>query len=380
MKLAASAGPMRAGLSLASRIRGEHTKSAVISAVLITLLLAGTALAGPAQPPFLPAQGSTSPANGDLNPYGLAVVPSNFPGRTLTPGQLLVSNFNNSEAGGNLQGQGTTIVIVDPNSAQQPGVFFQGASPIGFTNALSIVKAGFVFAGSVFTTLPDASDPTPGPLLVLDKNGNQVDAITTGTNGPWGLAVNDQGNTAQLFISNVFDGTVTRLNVSFKKGSFSVVGSPTTIASGYSFGLDDAGLVVGPAGLAYDSQADRLYVASEDDNEIFVITKASTRTSDAGVGTLVFSDPHLEGPLGLIFVPNGDLITANADPAAHSDPNNPSALVEFTNKGAFVRAFSIDSQEGGAFALLNLSSKGANQFAYVDDVLSNISIWRLSPQ
>ena len=92
-------------------------------------------------------------------------------------------------------------------------------------------------------------NPTPairprGPLLVLDKNGNLVESITTGTNGPWGLAVNDLGDSAQLFVSNVFDGTVTRLNVSFHKGSVRVVGSPTTIGSGYAFGLDTAALVV----------------------------------------------------------------------------------------------------------------------------------------
>jgi len=382
---ALNARPVSAGLRVQ---RGAHLVRTILAGpgvtLFVTLLLlcvSRAALADPSfKPPFLPAQGSTSPSNGDLNPYGLAVVPANFPGHTLTPGQLLVSNFNNNEAGGNLQGQGTTIVIIDPNTAQQLGVFFQGTSPIGFTNALAIVKEGFVFAGSVFTTLPDASDPTPGPLLVLDKNGNQIEAITTGTNGPWGLAINDQGNSAQLFVSNVFDGTVTRLNVSFKKGNFSVVGSPTTIASGYAFGLDAAGLVVGPAGLAYDSGSDGLYVASEDDNEIFVITKASTRTSDAGTGTLVFSDSHLQGPLGLMIAPNGDLITANADPDAHNDPDQPSELVEFTKKGTFVRAFSIDSQQGGAFAILNVHSDKVNEFAWVDDVVSTISIFRLSSQ
>jgi DNA-binding beta-propeller fold protein YncE len=249
----------------------------ILAGLGAALMLLSVGRAAPAfdAKPLIPAQGSTSPSNGDLVPYGLAVVPDNFPGHTLKPGQFLVSNFNSSVADGNLAGQGKTIVIIDPTSAQQLGVFFQGTSPIGFTNALAIVPEGFVFAGSVFTTKPDASDPTPGPLLVFDKNGNLVDSITTGTNGPWGLAVNDLGDSAQLFVSNVFDGTVTRLNVSFQNGSVSV-GSPTTIGSGYASGLDPAALVVGPAGLAYDSQHDRLYVASEDDNQIFVIQHAST--------------------------------------------------------------------------------------------------------
>jgi len=350
-----------------------------LGATLALLLVAQIALAHSTYQPLLPVQASTSPSNGDLNPYGLAVVPSGFPkGGSVASGQLLVSNFNNSSEDGNLQGQGTTIVTMDPATGIQTGVFYQGSAPIGFSNALAVARAGFVFAGSVFTTTPDASDPTAGPRLVLDSNGKLVDSITTGTNGPWGLALNDKGKTAQLFVSNVFDGTVTRLEVSFAKGSFSVVGSPTTIASGYAFGLDAAALVVGPAGLAYDSKHDILYVASEDDNEIFAIASASKTTTSSGKGTLIFSDSHLEGPLGLIIAPNGDLIAANADPDAHENPNNPSALVEFTPAGKFVREFSIDPNQGAAFAILNTAVNGVNQFAYVDDFASTLTVWRLT--
>jgi hypothetical protein len=38
---------------------------------------------------------STVPANGDLNPYGVAFVPPGFPkGGAIAPGDILVSNFN----------------------------------------------------------------------------------------------------------------------------------------------------------------------------------------------------------------------------------------------------------------------------------------------
>jgi hypothetical protein len=330
-----------------------------------------------AKPPFLPAQGSTSPENGDLNPYGLAVVPNGFPSGALQPGQLLVSNFNNSAADGNVQGEGSTIVTMDPGTAQQISVFFQGTTPIGFTNALGIVKEGFVFAGSVFTTAANPAGQNGG-LLVIDHLGHLVTTIMTGINGPWGLAIREKDDGALLFVSNVLDGTVTRIEVSFK-GGFNTVGSATTIADGYLFGPDGAGLVVGPAGLAYDRKKDLLYVASEDDNEIFAIADASTTTSSVGKGTLVFADPtHLHGPLGLMIAPNGNLVTANADPDAHVDPTQPSELVEFTVKGTFVRQFSIDPNNGSAFAILNTSVKGANQFAYVDDFVSSLSIVRLA--
>ena len=106
-------------------------------------------------------------------------------------------------------------------------------------------------------------------------------------NGHWGMAINDQGNEAQLFVSNVLDGTITRLEVSFEHGSFTVAGPPLTIAHGYRFGLDPTAVVVGPAGLAYDSNNDVLYVASELDNEIFALDGAGKTTSDLGTGNVV---------------------------------------------------------------------------------------------
>ena len=50
------------------------------------------------------------PANGDVNPYGVAVVPRST-GR-LYRGDVLVSNFNDKT---NTQGTGTTIVQVSPH-------------------------------------------------------------------------------------------------------------------------------------------------------------------------------------------------------------------------------------------------------------------------
>jgi hypothetical protein len=75
------------------------------------------------------------------------------------------------------------------------------------------------------------------------------------------------------------------------------------------------------------------------------------RTSDAGMGNLVYQDSaHLRGPLGLVLLPNGDLIAANGD-AVNGDPNQPSELVEFTPQGKFVGQFSIDPSQGAAFGI-----------------------------
>src|SRR5262249_45014509 len=65
---------------------------------------------------------STVPANGDQNPYGAAFVPKDIkPGGVLQPGDLLVSNFNNSA---NVQGRGSTIVRFTPEGGKS--VFFPG--------------------------------------------------------------------------------------------------------------------------------------------------------------------------------------------------------------------------------------------------------------
>jgi sugar lactone lactonase YvrE len=307
-------------------------------------------------------------------------VPSGFPAGSIAKGQLLVSNFNDAA---NIQGKGTTIIAVDPDSGNT-SLFFEGTqgNPLGFSNALTVARAGFVFAGSVPTSDPDGTMPERGALLVLNNWGHVVRRLSKSDkiNGPWGMAINDEGDGAQLFVSNVLDGTITRLDVSFEHGSFTVVGTPLTIAHGYRFGLDSTAVVVGPAGLAYDADRDVLYVASELDNEIFALDGAGSTTGDLGTGNVVFSDStHLRGPLGLIIATNGHLITANADPSTVTDSTaGPSEIVEFTKDGRFVRTFSIDSAAGSAFALNELFRKEKIQFSYVDDAEATLTIWGLS--
>ena len=113
-------------------------------------LLSLAAYAGDAVSPFIPRIiiSSTIPANGDLNPYGLAFVPNGFArGGTIAPGDVLVSNFN---AKNNFQGTGTTIIKLTPNGAVAPAVppgqtgnavtFFAGRQP-GLTLALGHIAA-----------------------------------------------------------------------------------------------------------------------------------------------------------------------------------------------------------------------------------------------
>ena len=76
---------------------------------------------------------TTVPANGDLNPYGVAFVPKDFPtGGSISPGDVLVSNFNNS---GNQQGTTATIVRISPSGSES--LFYQGPSTPGLTTRAS---------------------------------------------------------------------------------------------------------------------------------------------------------------------------------------------------------------------------------------------------
>jgi hypothetical protein len=116
---------------------------------------------------------STVPANGDVNPYGVAVVPSST--GSLVKGDVLVSNFNNSQ---NLQGTGTTIVQISPGGQQT--VFAQidasslpGPCPggVGLTTALGILPGGWVVVGSLPTADGTGATAQAGCLLVINNTG-----------------------------------------------------------------------------------------------------------------------------------------------------------------------------------------------------------------
>jgi hypothetical protein len=334
--------------------------------------------------PFLPKTivSSTVPENGDVNPYGVAIVPAGFPsGGTIAPGDVLVSNFNNSK---NLQGTGTTIIKFTPNGvvspAGQASEFFKGSFP-GLTTALGVLKRGFALVGSVSTTDGKFATIKAGPLLFLDRNGNVIppSPFTMNLDGPWDLTIDDEFDHTRVFVSNVLNGTVTRLDLAITASKVTVKAA-TVIASGYTSQENDAALILGPTGLAYDPEADVLFVASTADNTIFAVPQAGPRTRSSGRGAIIFQDDHLRGPLALVFAPNGNLLTANGD-AVNDDPTQPSEIVEFTRTGRFVRQFNVDAAEGGAFGIGLASVSKLVRFAFVDDNAVDLTVTdRKSPE
>jgi hypothetical protein len=254
-------------------------------------------------------------------------------------------------------------------------VFFQGTSPLGLTTALGVLQRGFVLVGNLPTNAGVLIPGEAGSLLILDRNGSLVMTLRDPAllDGPWDLTIQDEGHRAKVFVSNVLNGTVTRLDLVLGAAT-PVVTSMIQIASGYGHRTDPAALVLGPTGLAYDPEKDVLYVASTEDNAIFKILHAGSTSQSVIKGTIVFQNNHLRGPLALVFAPNGDLIASNGD-AVNPDPNQPSEIVEFTKTGRFVGQFNVDASQGGAFGI-GIANSGENKvhFATVDDNANDISV------
>ena len=182
-----------------------------------------------------------------------------------------------------------------------------------------------------------------------------------------------------MFVSNVLNGTVTRLDLDVGANNVSVK-QEVQIANGYAFETQSVALVLGPTGLAFDSETGILYVASTEDNAIYAIENAAVATQPQVKGTLVYQDnAHLRGPLALAFTPNGHLVTTNGD-IENTSPtlSQNSEIVEFTKSGNFVAEFSIDSASGAALgiAVAPLPVLFA-RLAAVDDTRNDLTVFRL---
>jgi hypothetical protein len=372
------------------KMKAKHvlTRTGCASALAASLgLLAAFAALADEDRAFIPRLviSSTIPANGDLNPYGIVFVPAEFPaGGALAPGDVLIANFN---ASNNLQGTGTTIVKFTPDDAVAPSVpvgqngnavtFFQGKQR-GLTTALGVLRRGFVVVGNVPTVDGTVNTISNGALQIVNRFGKLVATLTDATflDSPWDLTVDDDGDRAQLFVSNVLSGTVSRLDLAVGASTVTVL-HKTLIATGYKHEPNAAALVVGPTGLAFDEKRDVLYVASTDDNAIFAVPHAGKATSPVTRGTLVFADSHLRGPLGLAFAPNGHLLTANGD-AINPDPTHPSEIIEFTKGGEFVREFNLDAGADAAFGIATvLSGEAKFNLAVDNDNTNGVVIYSL---
>lgn len=326
---------------------------------------------------------STVPANGDVNPYGVAIVPTTI-GR-LTRGNVLVSNFN---AVSNLQGTGTTIVQVSPGGSvslftQLSAGSLHGNCPggVGLTTALVALKRGWVIVGSLPTGDGTSATAKAGCLIVLDSNGNPVETFSGGPiNGPWDMTVFDQGSEASLFVTNVLNGTVAAGGKVVNRGTVIRIdldvhvqgqGVPewdatTVIGSGFSERTDPAALVIGPTGVGLSGST--LYVADSLNNRVAAIPNAIERSGTAFTGKDVTSNGALNDPLGLTIAPNGDILTVNG---------NNGRIVETTPGGTQVAKKLLDSTgtPPGAGCLFGLAIvPGGSGVYFVDDCTNTLNL------
>lgn len=365
----------------ATRARSRRRLGTLLLAGAVAVsAFGGTASAAPAATPTLVA--STKPANGDVNPYGVAVVPRTM-GR-LVGGNILVSNFNNAQ---NQAGRGTTIVQISPNGdqrlfAQVNAATLPGACPggVGLTTALTVLQRGYVIVGSLPTADGMPATAKAGCLLVLNTLGQVISTITApDINGPWDMAALDQGGRATLFVSNVLngtvaagaqgtnEGTVVRLVLGVPRQGRPQVLSNTVMASGFAEKADPAALVIGPTGLGLGPDG-TLYVADTLENRIAAIPHALTRGDSADTGRDLTAGGALNNPLGLVIAPNGDILTTNA---------NDGNLVETDIAGTQVQTSTI-SMAGtppGAGALFGLAVAPNGDIYFVDDNAVTLNKW-----
>jgi hypothetical protein len=318
---------------------------------------------------------STVPANGDVNPYGIVVVPRSV--GLLKRGHVLISNFNN---GANLQGTGTTIVQVSPQGtvtlfAQIDPSAVAGRCPggVGLTTALAVLQRGWVIVGSLPTTDGTSATAEAGCLIVLDSTGHVAETFYGGgINGPWDMTSMDEEEHAWLFVTNVLNGDVTAgnphvvdqgtvlriaLKVPEQGEGIPSLGPTAVIGSGFSETADPASLVIGPTGVGL-ARDDTLYVADSLNNRIAAIPHARTRQTTAFTGIDVSFDGALNDPLGLAIAPNGHIITANG-----ADGN----LVETTPAGSQIAVKTVETATG-AGALFGIAIvPGRRGIYFVDD-------------
>ena len=254
---------------------------------------------------------TVDPEKMDQNPYGIVIVPKGAAVTgSLLPGDLLVSNINNSN---NVMGLGTTVELIRPSDSHPvPRTFFSGAaSPIAMVlnaNATSLWIANYGLDQNGFTGNVDVVNNKG----VLFAHGSVTDPRLEGS---WGQGFNGQpvgGPVPPVFFdTNTLTGAVYRLQhfVATSEGPDFAGATITQIAMlGHSgTTIND---VVGPQGMAWSETNDTLYIADPMNNRIVAVPNSTTTTN--GSFYVVFQGLPLNQPAGVALNPiNGDLLVVN---------------------------------------------------------------------
>lgn len=195
------------------------------------------------------------------------------------------------------------------------------------------------------------------------------------------MTASEHGDTTDLFVTNVLNGTVAangkvvnrgavvRILMCTPDGSYGlpVASTPIVIGSGFAQRTDPAALVVGPTGLGL-GRDDTLYVADTASNRISAIPNASHRTRTAFTGADLTAGGSLNGPLGVAIAPNSDVVSVNAGDGL---------IVETTPDGNQVATATLDSSGNppGAGALFGLAiTPNQRGIYFVDDATNTLNL------
>lgn len=315
--------------------------------------------------------GSTvDPATGDLNPYGLDV--AKITSGKISAGDLVVCNFNNSS---NIQGTGNSIIALHPALLSKPRSIVHAASLLG-CNALAMAPSGPIWAAAF------ASNDNP----IFSSAGQLLSHLTGGPwNHPFGEAFVPPVNSISVpafYVSNAGDGSLVRVYV-YPGPNFRFA----TIATGFPINGGPPGGILGPSGLNYQPNGDRLYVVDGQNNALYAIDNVSKVPAGgikvngltfsgmfAGSAHVIFHGAPLNGPISSALLFNGNIVLGNT-----LDPNGKNLMVEISPTGQMLFVKNVDAGAAGSlFGMVATGTSMATTKLYFNDDNAN-ELWVLQP-
>jgi hypothetical protein len=290
------------------------------------------------------------PVTGDINPYGVAIVP--VTSGKLVAGDVLVSDFA-SFAG--TPGAGSSIVQINPLTGQVSD-FAHGGALTG-PDSIAFNPKGIVWAGDFGPASGGTFSGADANVAVVAAAGSVVatfDAATTGKpvfNSVWGQAfgANPAGKVSFYWTNageSRYSGQVWRLDPNPSgAGNGQPLNATYTLLSTLPAGGTTAATAAGPQGMVYDEATGTLYVADDADNAIYAIPHASAATGWTRPRLILRGGP-LHAPQGITMNPGtGRLFVVNG--AGNND------LIELSARGRVygVRNLAPDEPAGALFGL-----------------------------
>jgi hypothetical protein len=295
--------------------------------------------------------GSTvDPINGDQNPYGLDVAKVN--NGIFDPGDLVVCNFNDRA---NIQGNGTTIIALHPRPGSKPIHVAQNHSLKG-CDWIALAPDDTIWAASF------VANENP----IFDTNGNLLTEIS---NGPWhrpfGQTFSPTAGpfgAGAFYVTNAGDGSLVRINLTSGPFTFDI------IATGFAVNHGAPGGILGPTGMQYDAEHDRLYIVDGADNTLVAFRGVSSIPASgivvhgktfsgpfANRARLIYAGPPLNGPISSALLAGGHLVLGNT-----LDPAGQNLMVEITPSGHVLAVKNVDTGAGGAIFGMVATGTGPN--------------------